>query len=239
MRIPVIVVLLLVGSCCAQAQAVTSSQSPASTQTQSAAPQPGTITIPQGTRIPLALSAALTTRAARPGNTIRAVTTFPVTVGSEVVIPVGTYVEGTIDKVKKGGRTGPSMQVHFTRLVFANGYSVTVNADNTQARLITPEPSAPVYADGFAAGSIRPSYVLAAQTTPQPPTMQPLPQTHEGLFIGVAIGTAVAGVVALVLMAHHGGGYNGILFDSGWQFEMVLQSPVSVNAASASVAAGA
>jgi hypothetical protein len=242
MRIPVIVGLLLVASGCAQAQAVTSSQAAPSTQTEPAATQPGTITIPQGTRIPLALSAALTTKAARRGATVRAVTTFPVTVGAEVAIPVGTYVEGTIDKVKKSGRTGPSMQVHFTRMVFANGYSVTVNADNTEAQLIKPESSARVYADGFAAGGIAPHYVLAAQTTPPPPTLEPLPQppTHEGVFIGVAIGSAIAGIVALVLLVHHNGGaYNGIVFDSGWQFEMVLQSPVSLSAADAGVAAGA
>ena len=238
MRIPVIVGMLLASVYFTQAQAANPLPDSAVTQTPSAA-QTGTITIPQGTRIPLALSAALTTKSARRGSTIRAVTTFPVTVGSEVAIPVGTYVEGTIDRVSKSARTGPSMRVHFTRLVFSSGYSVTVDASNTQAQLLKPESPAPVYADGFVAGGITPHYVLAAQTTGEPPTLQPIPQpqTHEGLFIGLGIGSAVATILAVVLAAHHNGGaYNGILFDTGWQFEMVLQSPVSVNSANVSAA---
>ena len=76
-----------------------------------------TITIPVGTRIPLALASPITSKA-RPGDAVRAVTGFPVTVGTQLAIPVGTYVEGVIDKVTKGGRSGPSLQMHFTRILF-------------------------------------------------------------------------------------------------------------------------
>jgi hypothetical protein len=50
------------------------------------------------------------------------------------------------------------------------------------------------------------------------------------------VGTTVAAIVALVLLGHHQGGWNGVLFDTGWQFEMVLQSPLTVDAASVAAA---
>jgi hypothetical protein len=50
-----------------------------------------------------------------------------VTVGKQLAIPVGTYVEGVLDKVTKGGRSGPSLKMHFTRLDYVNGYSVDID----------------------------------------------------------------------------------------------------------------
>jgi hypothetical protein len=41
----------------------------------------------------------------------------------------------------------------------------------------------------------------------------------------------------MVLMARHGGGGTGVIFDTGWQFEMVLDSPLTVDAASVAASA--
>ncbi|MGA7089859.1 MAG: hypothetical protein WA737_03500 [Candidatus Acidiferrales bacterium] len=38
-------------------------------------------------------------------------------------------------------------------------------------------------------------------------------------------------VALLVLAAHHNGGSSAVLFDTGWQFEMALQSPLTVDTA--------
>ena len=58
------------------------------------------------------------------------------------------------------------------------------------------------------------------------------PRRHIWGFVGVGIGAAAAGVVTMILMAHHNGGSSGVLVDTGWQFEMVLEGPLSVDLAS-------
>lgn len=210
-------------------------QPPSQAQAQApAASHKQTITIPAGTRIPLALASPITGKSARPGAAVRAVTGFPVTVGTRLAIPVGTYVEGVIDKVKKGGRSGPSLQMHFTRLLYANGYSVAVDGANTQAEALLPKSSTPEpTALASASGS---NYALPAQQSPGSPALQP-PASHMGAVVGLGVGGAAAVIVTTVLLARHQGGGSTVLFDTGWQFEMVLESPLSVDAASVAAAA--
>jgi type IV secretion system protein VirB10 len=222
---------LLVASTCWAREPVVSPQSRSQAQPQTpSASENQTITIPVGTRVPLALASPITTKA-RPGNAVRAVTGFPITVGTQLAIPAGTYVEGVIDKVNKRDRSGSSLLMHFTRLLYANGYSVAVDGANTQAKALRPD-SAPPESSAFA-GAGGP---LAA---PQSTTLPPLPRVGPsiGAIAGVAIGVSVAGAVGLVLLNRHSGRGSGVLFDAGWQFEMVLQSPMSVDVASVAAAA--
>jgi hypothetical protein len=61
---------------------------------QPAVPGPDAITVPEGTKIPLRLENAISTKSARPGDGVYLRTVFPVTVDNTMVIPVGTYVQG-------------------------------------------------------------------------------------------------------------------------------------------------
>jgi hypothetical protein len=192
-----------------------------------------TITIPVGTRIPLALASPISTKAARPGNAVRAVAGFPVTVGTRLAIPVGTYVEGVITKVTKRSPSGPSLQMHFTRLLYANGYSVVIDGTTLQAKAVPPNSRTSESAGLVTQNGSYNS--LAAEPSPQLPTVQPAP-SHTGAVVGLAVGGAAA-VVAIVVLEHHHRGNSGVLFDTGWQFEMVLESPVTVDAASVAAAA--
>jgi len=225
---------LLAASTCWAQEPVAIPQPPSQAQPQTpAASENQTITIPVGTRVPLALTSPITTKARR-GDAVRAVTGFPVTVGTQLAIPVGTYVEGVIDKVNKRDRSGSSLLVHFTRLLYANGYSVALDAANTQAKALPPD-SAPPGSSAFAGA---PGFALAAPQSPTLPTM-PKIGPNVGAIAGVAIGASVAGTIGLILLSRHNGGGNGVLLDAGWQFEMVLQSPLSVDVASVAAAAAA
>jgi hypothetical protein len=86
------------------------------------------ITIPAGTKVPLVLKHAVTTRSARVGDGIYLQTNFPVTVDNQIVIPPGTYVQGVIDEIKRPGRLKGRAQVlfHFTTLIFPSGYTVSI-----------------------------------------------------------------------------------------------------------------
>lgn len=79
--------------------------------------------MPQGTTIPLELVSLIKSKTSRPGDSVRGVVAFPVTVGTQVAIPAGTYVEGTINSINPGPPhgMGRSVKIHFTRLIFSNG----------------------------------------------------------------------------------------------------------------------
>lgn len=267
MRRLVLGLLLAASTCYAQQAAPNLPQSQTQNEAQAAGAQDGTITIPAGTQIPLTLASPITSRA-RKGDSVRAAVAFPVTVESKVAIPVGAYVQGVITQIVKRSRSGPSLQMQFSTLVYANGYTVTLNGNNLQARLTeTPETSSPATAAfagtstvgagkyGLAATSIAVNdadvaetsstdangYALAghapraAQTSPPMLTPPPTPGPNKGLIIGLSAAGAAAVVVAAIVFAHQSGPATRgeILFDTGWQFNMVLNNPLTVNAPSA------
>lgn len=212
-------------------------QDPASPQTpaaqdqaQTPAEKNQTVTVAAGTRIPLSLSSPITNKGARPGAPVRAVTGFPVAVGTQLAIPAGAYVDGVIDNVNKHGRSGPTLQMHFTRLIFPSGYAVLLDGKNLQAKVLSsdpaPEASMLQTTDGRA-------MAFAGQQTPPP--LPPLPHSgpNTGLIVGGVVVTAAVGILALVFAGHHRG--NGVLFDSGWQFDMALQTPLVIDLGSAAI----
>ena len=116
--------LLAAGTCAAQAGPIhpnVSGQAPAAS-----APQSPEIIVPAGTTVPLAITQAVWAKTVKPGDSIYATTAFPVAVNSQMAIPAGTYAEGQIDAVSKPGFFSPhaQFQIHFTELVFSNGYVV-------------------------------------------------------------------------------------------------------------------
>src|SRR5256885_15282865 len=60
--------------------------------------------IPAGTKVPLALKHAVSTKSAREGDADYAETTFPVVQDNRVLILAGTYVQGRITHVQRAGR---------------------------------------------------------------------------------------------------------------------------------------
>lgn len=234
------VALFLIATLCS-AQAPAPLAQVAATPLASAA----SITVPQGTPVPLTLVSSIHSKSTRTGDPVRAIVAFPVTVGAQMAIPAGTYVQGTVTAVK-GPTTGtqtPTLRVHFTQLLFTNGYSVPLDATNTQALLLEPGlptratdalafagDGAPLLGDGFAA---------EGQTTPQLP---PLPQTGPNpAVIGGAIagGTAAVLILALVLSHRHAASVDYVLFESGWQFQMTLQQPLTLDASKVAAALAA
>lgn len=210
-------------TCLAQAEPRWQAQQQDQAQTQAQ-----TITLPTGTKIPIALVSAVWSKSTHVGDTIRGVTGFPVTVGTQLAIPGGTYVEGTIKKITKprAGTRG-ELVVNFTKLVFANGYTVIVDAVTPEAKLRAPrrdERTSPSDGD-----DLPPGMVMSLDQGPTPPPL-PKPKTSFGLVIGLAAaGAAVTAVVGLVFLARARGA-DYVIFGEGFQFDMVLQSPVSLDA---------
>ena len=84
------------------------------------------LTIPAGTRVPLRLKQAISTKTAKEGDAVYAETTFPFALNDRIIIPPGTYVRGKINHVKRGGRVKGRAEilVHFTSMIYPSGYTV-------------------------------------------------------------------------------------------------------------------
>ena len=93
------------------------------------------VIVPLGTRIPLSVVNFVSSRNAKAGDPVYLETTFPITVGNRVVIPVGSYVRGTITQVKPSGRVKgrAEMYLRFESLTLPNGTTREFTATVSQA----------------------------------------------------------------------------------------------------------
>jgi hypothetical protein len=91
--------------------------------------------VPAGTRIPLSLKQAISTKTAKDGDPVYAETAFPFVMNEQVVIPAGTYIQGRIEHAQRGGHVKGRAEVliHFTSMVYPNGYTVMLggSVENT------------------------------------------------------------------------------------------------------------
>src|ERR1051326_699627 len=79
--------------------------------------------IEPGTRIPLSMINSINTKNSAAGDRVYLQTVFPILSNGKVVIPPGSYVEGTVTEVKRPGRVKGrgSLFVRFDSLILPNG----------------------------------------------------------------------------------------------------------------------
>jgi type IV secretion system protein VirB10 len=96
---------------------------------------PNVVTIPAGTKIPLSLKQAISTKNAREGDAVYAETAFPFVVDDRVIVPAGSYIQGKISHVERGGRLKGRAEIlmHFTSMIYPSGYTVMLpgSVENT------------------------------------------------------------------------------------------------------------
>jgi type IV secretion system protein VirB10 len=97
--------------------------------------EPSTVTVPPGTRLPLVLHNAISTRNAHPGDPVYLETVFPVVVDGRVVVPAGSYVQGEIDEARRPGRVKGEgeVRIRLTTIILPNGYTARFDAVPTNA----------------------------------------------------------------------------------------------------------
>jgi hypothetical protein len=101
-------------------------QSKSSHTTAPRQPQPGDqIVVPSGTQIPLALTSAVSSRTAYVGQPIYCQTLYPIDIGNRIVIPVGTYVKGTVTEVERAGHIHrrSKMGLRFDSMILPSGFT--------------------------------------------------------------------------------------------------------------------
>jgi hypothetical protein len=103
---------------------------PVANATQSSSKPSAKVEVPAGTRIPLVLHNAISTRSARQGDPVYFETLFPVMIDGHVVIPAGSYVSGEVTESKRPGRVKGrgELMVKLTTMILPNAYMVNLNA---------------------------------------------------------------------------------------------------------------
>ena len=88
------------------------------------------VVVPGGTHLPLVLQNTISTKTAEPGDPLYFETTYPVVVNNRILIPVGSFVRGTLTEVKRPGRIRGRGELHvrFDELTLPNGYTVNLTA---------------------------------------------------------------------------------------------------------------
>ena len=88
------------------------------------------ITLPSGTRVAVMLENGISTRSAKPGDSVYLRTSFPITMNNQIVVPVGSYLRGEILDSKRPGRVKGrgEFRIRLNTLILPNGYTVNMNA---------------------------------------------------------------------------------------------------------------
>ena len=88
------------------------------------------LTVPAGTRVAVVLENGISTRSARAGDSLYFHTSFPVTQKNRIVIPVGSYIRGSLLDSKRPGRIKGKgeFRLRLESLILPNGYTVDLLA---------------------------------------------------------------------------------------------------------------
>jgi hypothetical protein len=212
--------------------ALASAQSSPATKPDASAvsPTPATatseLTIPAGTKFPVELKHAVSSKGTHEGDGVYAETTFPVVINGRVMIPAGTYVQGRISHIQRGGRVKgrAEVQMHFTMLIYPSGYTVLLpgaveNAPGVDKTSVTDEEGT-IRSDsqtGQKAGTVATAAGAGA-------VAGGLSNGGKGALIGAGVGGAVGTAIAMLTRG------NDVKMDAGTTMEIVIQRDVPLDA---------
>jgi type IV secretion system protein VirB10 len=234
-----LITLLISGMALGQAaDAPKASDSSQNTPVPSApAPDPNVATIPAGTKIPLTLVQAISTKNAREGDAVYAQTSFPFVVENRIVIPAGSYIQGRIAHVERAGHGHGRAEIlmHFTSMIYPSGYTVmlpgsvenTPGADNKGVK----DTEGTIQQDKNTGKKVEEAAKNGVYGTMGGATAGGLATGGlNGARVGAGVG-AVAGVAWALLKRG-----DDVKLDVGTSIEMEIQRAITVDAGRISVA---
>jgi len=188
--------------------------------------------IPSGTKVPVVLKHAISTKGTREGDAVYAETTFPVVVSDRIVVPPGTFVQGRITHIQRAGRLKGRAEVlmHFTTLIYPSGYTVVMpgalqnapGVDKTNVK----DGEGTVRGDsqkGEKAGKAAEDGLKGAEGGAL------IGALGAGSRMGAGIGAGLGGAAGVAIAMLSRG--NDIKMDVGTSIEMVIQRDVPVDPA--------
>jgi hypothetical protein len=207
-----------------------------------------TITLPAGTRISLVLTQPIQSRHIRRGDDVFAQVISPVDSDNEVVIPTGTFVQGSIEKLERRGTEG-ELRLQSLSITFPDGYvtpiagPITLHSDEGYA-LKDPGSNRMLAAFALPAAGAGVGALIghsvgqpsSSVTSPFPPgctgpppfcttTTTPVfgTKTRDAIIgAGVGAGVGAVGSLALLFGSHH------FYVVAGAPIRMTLQQPITL-----------
>lgn len=207
-----------------------------------------TITIPAGTHLALVLTQPVQSRYVRRGDDVYAQVTSPVSSGNQMVIPPGTFVQGTIDRLGRDGGRG-ELRLQSMSITFPDGYvapisgPVTIRTDEGYA-IKDPGKNRAVGAFVLPAAGVGLGALIghsvgkadSSTTSPFPPGCTGPPPfcttvstpvfgtKGKDTVIGAGVGGAIGFLASMTLLfnSHH------FYVDAGAPIQMTLQQPVTL-----------
>jgi hypothetical protein len=200
------------------------------------ASDPNAFTIPAGTKIPLSLKQAISTKNAREGDAVYAETAFPFVVDNRVIVPAGSYIQGRIAHVERAGRVKGRAEIlmHFTSMIYPSGYTVmlpgsvenTPGADNKSVK----DSEGTIQQDKDTGKKIEEGAKGGVYGASGGALAGGLSGGLNGARVGAAAGAA-AGIGWALLKRG-----NDVKIDVGTSIEMEIQRPITVDASRIAVA---
>jgi type IV secretion system protein VirB10 len=197
---------------------------------QPAAPANAEYTVAPGTKVPLSLINSISTKHSVEGDRVYLETAFPILVSGRIVIPVGSYVAGTVTEIKKPGRIKGKgeMYVRFDSLTLPNGVTREFRSriggmdGNSSGSLDRAEGR--VESDGNRAGDAR-TIAETAGAGASVGAIAGSTSAHAGMGLGIgAAAGAAAGLIAVLATR----GPDAVLA-KGTTVEMVLDRALNFN----------
>jgi len=221
LRVTLLLILLVTVLASAQSSPATKPATDASAPANNA----GELTIPAGTKVPVALKHAVSSKGTREGDGVYAETTFPVVANGRVLIPAGTFVQGRVSHIQRGGHIKGRAEVlmHFTTLIYPSGYTVLLpgaveNAPGADKATVKDDEGT-IRSDSQTGQKIG----TVAGTAGTGAVVGGLSNGGKGALIGAGVGGAVGTAIALLTRG------NDVKLDAGTTLEIVIQREVPLD----------
>ncbi len=180
------------------------------------------ITVPEGTILPIALTAYLNTRNSQAGDIAYAETIYPIWIQQRLVIPKGSIIRGTITEVVRPGKVKGKgrLAVRFDDILLPNGIRRDIIASLRGIHGPGDEKvdrnSESVSTDGSTAADAE----MVVATTSQGAVIGAIAGRGSGAAIGAGAGAA-AGIVTMLFMRGR-----DLVLSPGTQFDLELRKPI-------------
>jgi len=189
---------------------------------------PAGYTVAPGSKVPLSLINSISTKRSAVGDTVYLETAFPVLAGGRIVIPVGSYVTGTVTEIKRPRRMNGlgQLYIRFDSLTLPNGvtrdFHGRVNSldGDSKGKL---DPEGKVTAESNKAGdAVTVEETAGAGATAGGIVGALSGHPGMGLGLGAAVGAA-AGLIGVMAMRPDA------ILERGSTVEMVIDRPITYN----------
>jgi type IV secretion system protein VirB10 len=197
---------------------------------QETAPNPASFSLDTGTRVPLSLINSISTKHSAIGDRVYLETVFPLLANGRIIVPVGSYVAGTVTQLKKPGRVKGrgELFVRFDTLTLPNGvtrdFHGRIGSMDGNAKDELDRTEGKVRSEGNKAGDAR-TVGEAGAAGASVGTVAGAASGHYGMGAGIGAAAGVAAGMVGVLASR---GPDAVLA-RGSTLEMVLDRPISFN----------